>query len=100
MIFWIRIIKFNGLYRNSIILWQIGLSGFKYQTINNKFSLIENKLDSNCGFGLNVNDSILIDNDLIFLIDVYPSDNKSNSKKFVFLSNTAVVLEKNQYLID
>ena len=51
-------------------------------------------MDSNCGFGLNVNDSILIDNDLIFLIDVYPSDNKSNSKKFVFLSNTTVVFEK------
>ena len=94
MIFWIRIIKFSGLYRNSIILWQIGLSGFKYQTINNKFSLIENKLNSNCCFVLNVNDSILIDNALIFLIDLYSNDNKLNSKKFVLLSNTAVVFEK------
>lgn len=35
----------------------------------------------------------MIDNDLIFLIDVYSSDNKSNSKKFVLLSNTTVLFE-------
>ena len=36
----------------------------------------------------------MIDNALIFLIDLYSNDNKSNSKKFVLLLNTAVVFEK------
>ena len=42
---------------------------------------------------MNVNDSILIDNDLIFLIDENSSDNKPDSKKIVLLSNTAVLFE-------